>query len=297
MRAVVRRAEAVSALPPGVRPAVIADLGEPGACDDLLRGAGAVVHLAARAHVLRETARDPIGAYRAVNVVITQQIVEAAARASVGRFVFLSSIAAMGSPASVGRFSEDRHCAPETPYGRSKLEAEQAVLDVAARTRIEHVILRPPLVYGPGVRGHFQRLLRLAATPWPLPLGGFDRPRSMLFIGNLCDAIATCLRHPGAGGEVFLVADAETLSTRALVTRIRSLLGRPTRLVSAPQSLMRLITGLRSGAEDFDRLSAGFVVSTQKVERQLGWVPEFRADDGLRATVDWFSAKAVRDVA
>ena len=199
-----------------------------------LAGIDAIVHLAARAHVLRDSSADAHALYRAVNTLGALRLAEAAAAAGVRRFVFLSSVRVHGERSTGAPFTEASPLVAQDPYGRSKAEAERGLAALAAAGRLEPVILRPPLVYGPGARGNFARLVRLVARGVPLPLGAVRNRRSLIFVGNLVDAIVRSLDDPAAAGETFMVSDGEDVSTPELVRRIARALGKPARLVPVP---------------------------------------------------------------
>jgi nucleoside-diphosphate-sugar epimerase len=266
------------------------------ACNDLpaaLDGVDAVVHLAARAHVLHDRTPDPLAAYRAANADATARLAEAARAARVRRFVLMSSIKVNGEAAGKDRpFTEADAPAPQDAYGIAKMEAEGALRDAAAApgSALEPVILRAPLVYGPGVRANMRALLRLCDSPWPLPFGGIDNRRSLLSLANLGDAVATALSHPAAAGETFLLSDGEDVSTGELIRRLRAALGRPARLIPAPSAPMRVgltLLGRRAAA---DRLFGSLAVDSSRIRTRLGWTPPETLDDGLAALAGWWRA-------
>jgi nucleoside-diphosphate-sugar epimerase len=241
----------------------------------------AVVHLAARAHVLRDEVADPLAAYRAINTAGTLHLARQAAQSGVRRFVFVSTVKVHGE-ASIRPLSETMAPAPQGPYAISKHEAEIGLRDIAAQTGMEVVILRPPLVYGPGVKANFAALMRAVARGWPLPLGALDNRRSLVALDNLVDAILTCLEHPAAAQQTFLVSDGEDLSTTALLRRLGLALGRPARLVPVPAALLTVgatLLGRRAMAE---RLCGNLQVDITKARTLLGWSPPVRVDEGLR---------------
>ncbi|MTI93171.1 NAD-dependent epimerase/dehydratase family protein [Stutzerimonas stutzeri] len=201
------------------RPAI----GEIGAATDwsaLLDGVEVVVHCAARVHVMRETDADPLAAFRAVNVQGTLRLAESAAAAGVRRFIFLSSVKVHGEASGERPFRASDPPAPADAYGLSKLEAEQGLRELSARTGMELVIIRPPLVYGPGVKANFRSMMRWLARGVPLPLGAIHNRRSLVALDNLVDLIRSCITHPQAAGQIFLVSDGEDLSTSELLRRL-----------------------------------------------------------------------------
>jgi len=253
-----------------------------------LAGVECVVHLAARTHVLEEDAADPLAAYRRINVEATRNLAQQATAAGVRRFVFLSSVKVNGEATSVLPYSETDAPAPQDAYGITKHEAEEVLRDIAARSAMELVILRPPLVYGPGVKGNFLRLLRLIERGVPLPLASVDNRRSLIYIGNLVDAIVTCIAAPAAAGKTYLVSDGEDVSTSALIGKLATAMGRSPRLLPCPVALLNLgaaVLGKRAAAM---RLTGSLRVDSSRIRQELGWRPRYSLDQGLNATVQWY---------
>lgn len=270
-------------LPPEVEKTVVGDIGPDTDWRAALAGVDAVVHLAARAHVLHDSSPDAHALYRAVNTLGALRFAEAAAAAGVRRFVFLSSARVHGGHSIGAPFNESSPLAATDPYGRSKAEAERGLAALAANGGLEPVILRPPLVYGPGARGNFARLVRLVERGVPLPLGAVRNRRSLVFLGNLVDAIVLSVDHPAAARETFLVSDGEDVSTPELVRRIARALGKSARLVPVPLALLRLGGVLTGRADDVARLLDDFVVDSSRIRVRLGWRPPFTLDEGLAA--------------
>ncbi len=276
------RSPAAGSLTPAAQSVVTGEIGPESDWSGALEGIDSVVHLAARVHRLRE---DQPGACRLVNTLGTLRLAEQAVRAGVRRFVFLSSVKAVG---------ESGHLTPETPpspadaYGRSKWEAELGLRDIADRTGLEVVILRPPLVYGPGVRANFLRLLRLVDRGIPLPLASVHNRRSLLFVGNLADAVLACLEHPAAAGRTFCLADGEPLSTPGLIRRLAAALGRPARLIPFPPTLLRLAARVTGRTAVVDRLLGDLTVDDAPLRETLSWVPPFTVDEGISRTARWY---------
>ena len=269
-------------LPAGVEPRAIGEIAPDTDWGDALAGVETVVHAAARVHQVRESAADPLAAYRRVNTYGTQRLAEACLAHGVKRFVFISSIKAMGDGRADGApYRADHACAPVDAYGRSKAEAETALATLADGHRLETVILRPPLVYGPDVRGNFPALLRLCDTPWPLPMGGIGNRRSLLALDNLVDAIVRAVDHPQAAGRTFLLRDGEDLSTSDLVARLRRALGRPGRLIALPASAWRALGRLGPLRNAVERLTGSLAVDDAAIRRDLGWRPPVTVDQAL----------------
>ncbi|CAO3423034.1 UDP-glucose 4-epimerase family protein [Azospirillum doebereinerae] len=288
VRAAIRNAG--TAVPNAAETVAVGDIGPDTDWTSALDGIDAVVHLAARVHVMRDTASDPLAAFRAVNTEGTRRLAESAASAGVRRFVHLSSVKALVDESQPRPLDDATTPDPHSPYGVSKLEAERALADIAARTGLEVATIRPPLVYGPGVGGNFRSLLKLVASGLPLPLGALDNRRSLIFVGNLADAAALCLTHPRASGGTFLVQDGQPLSTAELVRAIGAALGRPARLLPVPAGLMALGARLAGRQAVFDRIAGSLTVDDRAIRERLGWRPPHDPASGLRATAEWFKA-------
>ncbi|WP_235893081.1 UDP-glucose 4-epimerase family protein [Pelomicrobium methylotrophicum] len=270
----------------------IDDIGPATRWNEALAGVDAVVHLAARVHVMEASAREAIAEYRRVNTAGTERLALAAAAAGVRRFVFLSTIKVNGEATRARPFAESDPPVPQDPYARSKWEAEQALHRIGAQTGMEVVILRPPLVYGPGVKGNFLSLLKIVARGVPLPLGSVKNRRSLIYVGNLADAIVKCLEHPAAAGETFLVRDAEDLSTPELVRRLACALGVAPRLIPVPPSWLVLGGRWLGRGAAVERLAGSLAVDDSRIRDALGWHPPYSVDEGLEATGRWYRERA-----
>lgn len=286
--AAARRAEG---LPPGVEWRKIGDIGPDTDWTGIFTDVDAVAHLAARVHVMEDRAADPLAAFRAVNTQGTMRLAEAAAAAGVKRLVFLSSIKVNGEETGEVPFSEATPPAPADPYGVSKWEAEQELAALFARTGLETVVLRPPLVYGPGVRANFLALLRVASKGIPLPIGLIRNRRSLVSVNTLASAIQACLTHPAAAGRTFLVRDGEDVSSAELVRRMARALGRRARLFPVPPVLLRLAGRLTGRQGAVERLLGSLTVDDSAIRRELGWSPPETMDQALDATAQWFRAR------
>lgn len=280
-------------------PAVqLAEVGEIGPMTDwssLFNEVGTVVHLAARVHVLHDAARDPFKVYRDVNVHGTERLAKAAAAAGVRRFVFLSSIKVNGEATDKGPWTEESLPAPQDAYAISKHEAEQALQRIAATSGMEVVILRPPLVYGPGVKANFLRLMRWVERELPLPLASLHNRRSMIYLDNLVDAIVACITHPAATGQTFLVSDGKSVSTPELVCEMAVAMGRRARLWPFPEAALHLLAGLAGRSSEVKRLAGSLQVDSSKIGRDLGWQPPFTFQQGVAATVAWYMESAKKN--
>lgn len=256
----------------------------------LLDGCAAVVHLAARVHVMHENAAAELETYRRINVGGTLNLARQAAGAGVRRFVFLSTAKVLGEEGDLGGRCHEPAC-PEDPYSLSKFEAEQGLKGISAETGLQLVVLRPPLVYGPGVRANFLRLLRAIDHGWPLPLGAVKNRRSMIYVGNLVDAIVKCIDHPAANGGTYLVSDGEDLSSPDLVRRLARELGRPPRLLSVPVPWLRFAARLLGKSRELDRLAGSLYFDATAICGELGWTPPFKLDAALAETVRWYRGR------
>jgi len=268
---------------------VVGDLSPATDWSAALTGVDCVVHLAARVHVMGDHSIDPLSEFRRVNVGGTLNLARQAVAAGVRRLVFISSIKVNGELTQPGcLFSADDIPAPVDPYGASKYEAETGLLALASATGMEVVIIRPPLVYGPRVRANFLTMMRWLYAGVPLPFGAIHNLRSLVGLDNLIDLIVTCLDHPAAANQVFLVSDGEDLSTTGMLQRTAAAMGKPARLVPVPQDW--LAHGLRLlGKRDLaQRLCGSLQVDISKSHELLGWIPPVSVDEGLGKAVDAF---------
>lgn len=251
-----------------------------------------VVHCAARVHVMNEVAADPLAAFRQVNVEGTARLARHAAKSGVKRFIFISSIKVNGEATLPGApFSADDAPAPVDPYGISKREAEDALRQISQDTGMEVVIIRPPLIYGPGVKANFLNMMCWLERGIPLPFGAINNRRSLVAIGNLIDLITVCIKHPAAGGHVFLVSDAQDLSTTQLLRRMAGALNVKPRLLPLPSSLMTVGAALIGRQDLAQRLCGSLQVDIGKTQAILGWLPAISVDQALRNTAGHYRAK------
>jgi len=256
-----------------------------------LRGIDTVIHLAARTHLVNETGGESLAAYREINVGGTRRLAEAASRAGVRRFVFLSSIKVNGESTAERPFGEQDVPRPEDAYGISKWEAEQALRQEAPKSRLEVVVLRAPLVYGPGVKGNFLRLMQLVGRQAPLPLGSVSNLRSFVYLGNLVDAIIACSEAPLAAGKTYLVSDGEDVSTPDLVRRLAAAMDVKSRLLPCPVALLKLGAALVGKSAEMERLTGSLQVDSSLIRRELGWRPRFTLEQGLEETARWYKGR------
>ena len=248
-----------------------------------------VVHAAARVHVMQETTADPLTEFRQVNVQGTLNLARQAAAAGVKRFVFISSIKVNGESTRLGPpFKADDVPAPLDAYGVSKMEAEQGLRELAAKTGMDVVIIRPPLVYGPGVKANFAAMMRWLQRGVPLPLGAIHNQRSLVALDNLVDLIITCIDHPAAANQTFLVSDGEDLSTTQLLRRMGQAMGQPARLIPVPPALLKAGAALLGKPELAQRLCGSLQLDMSKTRQLLGWNPPISVDEGLRRAAAGF---------
>lgn len=278
------------AFPDGVEAAQVRDLSE---LAPKLSGVDTVVHCAARVHVMREEAANPLAAFRKDNVETTLRLAEDAAGAGVRRFVFLSSVKANGEETFDAPLSELTRPRPETPYGQSKLEAEEGLRAIAGRTSLEVVSLRPPLVYAGHAGGNFARLLRWLCRGLPLPLGSVDNKRSYVALDNLVDVIVSCIEHPKAANEVFLVSDGDDLSTPEMLRAIVEGMDKEAALLPFPVPLIRLAATILGQRDAARQVCGSLAIDSRKVRETLSWQPPLAARDALRAAGAAFAAKQV----
>lgn len=276
---------------PGAQDTVVGEIAEGTDWRKALDGVDAVVHLAARVHVMHERELDPLSACRKVNVRATRALAEAAAKSGVRRFLFLSSAGIYGLSESDVALDEGVSPAPHTPYARSKLEAEEMLNALSKEERMEVTILRPPIVYGAGDPGNMLRLVRLVARGLPLPFATVRNRRSMVFVGNLVSAIAAAALHPAAAGRTYVVRDSTDLSTAELVRAIGACFEPPRgRLFAVPTRWLRLAGRAIGRPETMASLLGSLRLDDRAIRRDLGWHPPHDQFEGLREEVEWFLA-------
>lgn len=268
----------------GLCPVISFDLNNPDGWPDL-NGVEVVIHAAARVHVMNDSAADALAEFRKVNVAGTLELARRAARSGVRRFIFLSSVKVNGESTVPGRpFKADDSPAPQDPYGVSKHEAEQALKQLALETAMEVVIIRPPLVYGPGVRANFLSMLRWLDKGIPLPLGAIHNQRSFVALGNLVDFIVTCIEHPAAANQTFLVSDGQDMSTPQLLKRLANALERRSRLIALPEWMILWVANLFGKQALASRICGSLQVDISKNYELLDWIPPIASYRAMRQT-------------
>lgn len=248
-----------------------------------------VVHLAARVHVMHEGSEDPLAEFRRVNVRGTEHLARSAVASGVKRLVYVSSIKVNGEATRGGqKYAEADAVAPQDPYGISKWEAEQVLHRVARETGLKIVIVRPPLVYGPGVKGNFAQMLGVLGKGVPLPLASVTNLRSLVYVGNLVDALIACATNPAAAGQTYLVSDGEDISTPDLLRVLATGMGVHPRLFPFSPMFLKKLAHILGRAGQADRLLGSLRVDSGKIRRELNWVPPYSLQQGLRATAEWY---------
>lgn len=257
-----------------------------------LLGVDIVVHAAARTHVMNEYVSDPLSIYREVNVEGSVNLAKQAISQGVKRFIFISSIKVNGESTTANiPFTEEKTPAPEDAYGLSKYEAEEALKEATLGTDMELVIIRPPLVYGPGVKANFLSLLKLAKTPLPIPFGMVNNHRSMVYLANLVDFIIHCVDHPKAANQTFLISDMQDVSLKTLIRLMRGAMNKPALLIPIPVILFKVAGRLVGKTSLIDRLVGDLQVDISKAKGMLEWAPPYTVEQGIQATVDDFLSR------
>ena len=253
---------------------------------DALKNIDIVIHCAARAHLLKDSASDPLAEFRKVNTAGTLNLAQQAALAGVKRFIFISSLGVNGAETFSKPFLADDTPHPHSPYAQSKFEAESGLIDLSHTTKMSVAIIRPPLVYGPKAPGNFGVLMRVVNRRIPLPFGRVTNKRSFVFLDNLIDLILVCIIHPNAANQIFLVSDGEDLSTTQLLIKMGKVFSKPTRLLPIPMFVLSTAAKLAGKTKVAQQLLGSLQVDIQKTKSLLGWSPPFSVDEGLRKTAD-----------
>ncbi len=288
----VRSPDSLGTVNPHIQLKAIGDIDEITNWQDCLSGVECVVHLANRAHVMNEQSSNPLALYRKVNTEGTLNLARQAAAAGVKRFIFISSVKVNGESTLPGNpFRADDVSIPLDPYGLSKYEAELGLKKISQETGLEVVIIRPPLIYGPGVKANFLKMMRWVERGIPLPLGSIQNQRSLLGIDNLIDFIHVCLTHPKAAGQTFLVSDDHDLSTTELLKGIACSMGQSSKLVAIPQRALKWILGVLGQRRIAERLCGSLQLDIQPTKDQLGWQPPYSVEDQLIKTSQAYQLK------
>ena len=275
-------------IPSSISQSIVGDLSSNQDWSDALTGVDVVIHLAARVHVMHETANNPLAEFREINVKATLNLAKQAVASGVKRFIFISTVKVNGESteqtgSEVSRpFCELDSPNPQDPYALSKWEAEQGLLELAKETAIEVVVIRPPLIYGPGVKGNFASMIKYLSYGLPLPFGAVHNQRSLVALDNLVDLILLASRHPAAVNQVFLVSDREDVSTTELLRKLATAMNKHARLLPVPVSWMKLAASLLGKKPVADRLFGSLQVDASKADKLLGWKPKVSMEQQLR---------------
>jgi nucleoside-diphosphate-sugar epimerase len=270
---------------------VVGDIGAGTDWREALMDVDIVIHLAARAHIIHDIRADS-RLYFETNAQGTRFLANASAQAGVGRFVYLSSVKVNGEATINRAYSAFDKPAPQDAYGTSKWLAEKYLTEIAETTGLDAVIVRSPLVYGPGVRANFLRLLRVVDKEWPLPLGSVENRRSLVSVWNLCEFLVQALQNPLARNRTWMVSDGDDLSTPELIRRIGLAMGRRVRLLPFPVDLLKLIGGLVGQRAETARLCGSLAVDVTHTRRELGWSPSITVDESIARTVNWYLSQS-----
>jgi nucleoside-diphosphate-sugar epimerase len=273
----------------GVEPSAIGEIDGQTDWNGAFQGISVVIHLAARVHVMHDHASDPLAEFRRINTAGTERLARSAAAAGVQRLIYVSSIKVNGEETRNGHmYTEADAPDPQDAYAISKWEAECALHRVSRETGLEMVIVRPPVVYGPCVKGNFAQMLHMIKKGMPLPLASVrNNRRSLVYVGNLVDALIACSAHPAAAGQTYLVSDGEDVSTEALLRTLAAGMGEPARLFPCPLALLKAVAMALGKRAQAERLVGSLQVDSGKIRRQLNWVPPYTLQQGLQATAEW----------
>ncbi len=294
VRPLVRNAAAVAQLPDELQPnaRIIGTIDGETDWSDHLEGVECVIHLAARVHVMNETETDPLEAFRAVNVQGSLNLAQAANAQNVQRMVFVSSVKVNGEETRYSAFNENSPIHPQDPYGQSKAEAEQALRNFSQKSGLGVTILRPPLVYGPGVKANFAALAKLTLRGIPLPFGAIRNHRSLIHVDNLADACVVVARHPAASYKTYMVSDGQDFSLGEMVTLLAEGMGKKAFLVPVPVSVLSCLGRITGKSAQVQRLTGSLQVDSRAIRRDLHWLAPIEARDGLRQVGAWFADPA-----
>ena len=281
------RSGKASGVCPGTKAIEIGDINGNTDWGNIISEADVVVHTAARVHMMNDPASEPLAAYRKVNVQGTENLARQAAELGVKRFIFLSTVKVNGEE-NRKAYTESDIPSPMDSYGISKMQAEKIVTDISVKSGMETVILRLPLVYGPGVKANFLKLLQVVDQGLPLPLASTKNQRSMIYVENLVDAILQCIRNPCAAGQTYLVSDGQNVSTPELISMIAAALQKQPRLFRFPPLALYVAGRLTGQGPAVDRLIGSLTVDIGKIKNELGWTAPFTLEEGIKNTVFWF---------
>jgi nucleoside-diphosphate-sugar epimerase len=290
VRAVVRNDSVTKESIPASEVAVIDDINRNTDWSNPLANVDTVIHLAAWNNSVEEVPINPLAACREINVYGSERLAKMAAASGVRRFIYMGSVKVHGE-GDDHAYTEEDEPRPQNLYVSSKWQAEQLLQIIAGQTDMELVILRPPLVYGPGVKVNFLRLMKLVDKQIPLPLAGIKNKRSIIYVGNLVDAVIKCIRHPEASGKTFLVSDVDDVSTKELIGMIAAALKKKPYLFYLPESLLKLAGKIAGREAEIKRLCDSLYIDMSKIKTALNWTPPFSSEEGIRQTTRWYKNK------
>ena len=290
IKGVVRSKKYNSRFPKGIDITQFESIGPKTDWSEVIIGMDCVVHLAARVHTVTNDTRDSLTAFREVNVGGTERLAREAASANVKRFIFMSSVKVNGEGSSIP-YNEKDIQQPQDAYSISKWEAEKILNSIGKETGMETIIIRSPLVYGPGVKANFFRLLDLAESGIPLPFASVNNRRSLIYIGNLVDAIVACIKNPKASGQTYFVSDGDDVSTPELIRRMGYALERPVRLFPFPLFGLKMVGRFSGKVVEIDRLIGSLMVDSSKIQRELDWHAPYSMYHGLKETAKWYKER------
>lgn len=266
----------------------VGDIGPDTSWEDALKGVDCVIHLAARVHVIKEYASDPLYEFLQVNLYGTMSLIQQSLLSGVKRFIYLSSIGVNGSSSVNNIFKPDDDPIPDNPYIVSKSKAENYLFEIARKNHIEIVVLRSPLVYGPACPGNFLRLMKIVDSGVPLPLASVHNVRHMISLVNLCDVLIRSISHKKAAGQIFLVSDGVGFSTPELISHIASCMEKPVRIFPVPVSFLRVAAAITGQSDTINRLCGSLEMDISKTIEYLDWSPPQSPGDGIKHTVKWY---------
>lgn len=266
----------------------VGDIDEHTDWNSALRNIDTVIHLASRVHKEAESYATSLSENKRINTEGTRRLATMAAKCNIRRFIFLSSIKVNGQITGRNPFTEESLPAPQDSYALSKWEAERILKRIGSETGLEVVVIRPPLVYGPGVKANFFRLMKFVEKGIPIPLGNINNKRSLIFLGNLVDAIVSCMNHPKAAGETLLVSDGKDVSTYELIKIIAAAMDKRSFILPCPPRLIKYIGRLTGCSEEISRLTDSLVVDSSRIQSTLDWIQPYTLEEGMRETVKWY---------
>ena len=287
IRGTVRSSINLNDIPSGVYGIQIGSIGPDTNWKEALIGVDMVVHLVSPMRLMKDSLSKPFAEYQKVNAMGSKRLVLTAAELGVKRFIFMSSVKVNGEE-NIRAYKESDTPAPKDSYGISKMQAEKLIKEISAESDMDFVILRPPLVFGPGVKANFLELIKTVYKGIPLPLGNIDNQRSLIYLENLVDAVLTCMKHPRAAGQTYFVSDDEDISTPELIRKIASALAKPARLFFFPKFFLSILGRLVGKGPMVDSLTKSLTVDISEIKEQLGWRPPFTMEQGLQKTAEWY---------